>query len=490
MQKEKLNTEQIAKMYAEKIEQEIPPELMKVAKNVIDCYDFNPEKESFLVITDTKVLEENSNFIKAIENNLEQRTDKKPETNGNYEIIVIPTSPYSATPLGEYVGKKMKNRPVLIATSMSRSHSMETGDAYKGEISMKEKYDEIINSSKFQKMIEKGWSTISPKQLTQLEDGENNYYNRLKKRAQETRSRIISITKGHNPFEILTKGAVEESVETLREKATKVKELMREVEQIHIITELGTNLTLKPRIDKTEIEDGKLDKPGSLSNYPIGEWSCSPYLKGANGKLVVDIAAGGNHNKDQFEKYGPVSLDIKEGVVTSMGDENNTWDLNELKNLLSESTNYDLLEKKDPNDSNLIKKQKNERIKIQKLVDKFFDDKKIDNPLVKSMLKYWIMGDNHNHHCFRLAEFAVGTNTKACKGKTSKNIGSSEGEKIYGTTHIAIGSNGSFGVDKNDPNFNASAIHCDMVISKPTIECTKNSGDKFKLIDNGKPINY
>ncbi|MFH1890417.1 MAG: hypothetical protein ABIJ91_02540 [Candidatus Kuenenbacteria bacterium] len=491
MEKEQLSNEQIAELYAEKVEQETNPELKTVAKNVIDCYNFQPEKESLLVITDTKVMQDNPLFITAVEQELKARTSQSKKTVGNYEIVVIPASPYSATPLEKFVGDKMKNRPTLIVTSMSRSHSVETADAHKGVIPAKEEFDKIINSHKLQKLVEKEWSTIPLKRLTELKnDEEDEYYDELKDLAQKTRSRIVSITKGHNPFEILTKGAVEESVEVLREKAEKVDQLMRNVEQVHITTDLGTDLTLRPRSDKTEVEDGRMDKPGKVSNYPIGEWSCSPYLEGANGKLVVDIAAGGNHNQDQFDEHGPVSLNIEDGIVISMGDKNTTWKLDELKNMLSENTDYDLLEKKDPNDHNLVKKQKAERMQVQGLVDEFFDDKDIDNPLIKSILKYWIMGDNRDHHCFRLAEFAVGTNTKACRNKEPKDIGSSEGEKIYGTTHIAIGANGTFGVAKTDPNYNNSQIHCDMVISKPTIECTKEDGSKFNLIENGKPIGY
>ena len=501
MSQEQLTNQRIAEAYGEKREQEINPELVGVAKNVVDCYDFNPEKESFLVITDTKVMELNADFIAAIEEELKQRTGQSKRAAGNYEIVVIPASPYSATPLEKYVGDKMKNQPILLVTSMSRSHSRETGAAYRGDIAPKKQFDQIIKSKKLQQTIQKGWSVISPDRLEELNKqtaisqeqiSEDNYYAELVELAKGNRSRIISITKGHNPYEILTKGAVEESVEALRERGDEVNTLMQDVAEVHITTDIGTDLVLRPRPDKTEIEDGRMNKPGQVSNYPIGEWSCSPYLEGANGTLVVDIAAGGNHNKDQFDEYGPIKLEIKDGVVISMGDKQNNWDLNKLKDFLSQNTDYNLLENEDKNDPTLSQRKKAERNRIQKLLDQFFGERNIKNPLVCSMLKYWVAGDNRQHHCFRLAEFAVGTNAMACKEKTPENIGSSEGEKILGTVHIAVGSNGTFGVDpiKDHENFNNVDIHCDMIISKPTVECTKKDNSKFNLIENGEPAGY
>lgn len=495
MEKEQSPNKKIAESYGDKIEQEQDFELGRVAKNVIDCYDFNPKKESFLVITDTKVMEANPEFIIAVERNLKERTNKDQRTKGNYEIIIIPASPYSATSLGEFVGDKMKNRPVLITTSMSRSHSLETGVAYRGEIPKKGNFDEIIKSEKFNKFVDESKSTVTSERLEELREqaeipqekiDEDNYYSKLQEIAKKTRSRIISITKGCNPYEILTKGAVEEPVEKLRERADKINRLMKNVEQVHIKTNIGTDLVLKPRIDKSIFEDGKLNKPGDVSNYPIGEWCCAPQLDGANGTLMVDIAAGGNHNKDQFDEFGPIELEIKNGIVISI----NKYNLSEFKDFLSNNTNYDLLEKDDSNNAELKNKKEEEKNRIQKLTGKFFNERNIENPLVRSMLKYWIAGDNRYHHCFRLAEFAVGTNSMACKNKTPENIGSSEGEKMFGTTHIAVGANRTFGIKKDDPDYNNSAIHCDMVIGNPTIECIQKDNSKFNLIKKGEPIGY
>ncbi len=462
-----------------------------VAKNVIDSFGFNPEKETMLVITDREVWEKNPLFLHAIKAELEERIhhrNKRTTTKavGNYEFITIPPS-HSATPLGKYVGDKMRDRPVLIVTSHSRSHSPETGDALQGSIPAKGYFDAIITSQKFTKTVQEGKSVITLDGLQQLQDeaaGDDdvNYYRRLKELARKTRSRIISITKGTNPFEVLNKGAVEESVEVLGQRAAKVQEMMQDVVKVKITTSAGTDLTLYPRLDKTEIENGRVDKPGMVSNYPIGEWSCSPYLERANGTLIVDVAAGGRHMKDQFDTHGPIRLEIKDGVVTAM----NNYDLNALKELLSQVSDYDLLERKDDESTNIEQLKKVEREKVQMAVDKFLEEQNINNSLMRSLLKYWIEGDNRAHHCFRLAEFAMGTNAKACQGKPPKYIGSSEGEKMLGTVHVAVGSNGSFDVDERDPNFNDVEIHCDMVVSKPTVVGYREDGTNVQLINNGE----
>ncbi|EKD56395.1 MAG: hypothetical protein ACD_58C00205G0004 [uncultured bacterium] len=101
-------------------------------------------------------------------------------------------------------------------------------------------------------------------------------------------------------------------------------------------------------------------------------------------------------------------------------------------------------------------------------------------------------GNNNNNHAYKLAEFAVGLNTMACKDKPDNYWGSTETEKKYGTSHIAFGSNGTFGVTNDDPNRNLANVHCDMIILDPqlTIECNKKDGTKFNLIENGLPIGY
>ena len=409
------------------------------AKNIIDCFSFNPEKESLLVITDGKVIETNNDFIEAISGELNLRTQDKQRTKGNWEMVVVPASPKSATPLGEMIGEKMKNRPVLIVTSMSRSHSKETGAAFRGDISDKSVFDEIIASKTFRNTVANGYSAYTPERLETIGNKlPDSTYEKMKLFAKNNRSRIISITKGHNPYEILTRGAVEEPVENLKERASKVNEIMKDVVRVHITSSLGTDIWLSLSTDLKEVEDGNLGKPGSLSNYPIGEWSCSPDWKDSDGVLVIDGPCGGNINQDIIDQSSPFILTFKNGEVI---------------------------------------------------------DIKGEGQALEMWKNYLDSGNNEKNQAYKLAEFAVGTNTKALKDKPREFWGSSEGEKVYGTAHIAVGSNGSFGRTPDDPNYNSAAVHCDMVLglhkkNRVTVECQKKDGAKFVLIDNGEPKEY
>jgi hypothetical protein len=151
------------------------------------------------------------------------------------------------------------------------------------------------------------------------------------------------------------------------------------------------------------------------------------------------------------KKYGPLRLEIKNGVVTRIND-----------------------------------------ISLADVISKVDAGVTTGNPLVDSVVKYLHEGQN-DVYAFRLAELGIGINGKACKDKPDEWIGSSEGEKIYRTIHIAFGSNGTFGVDRSDPTFNDCNIHCDNVVGVQTpitVECTKKDGTKFYLIKNGKPQEY
>jgi len=59
---------------------------------------------------------------------------------------------------------------------------------------------------------------------------------------------------------------------------------------------------------------------------------------------------------------------------------------------------------------------------------------------------------------YNIAEFGIGTNKMAKLGKSLLEV-----EKVYGTSHIALGSNATFGGEVDVP------FHSDGVILKPTI---------------------
>lgn len=423
-----LNPEELAPI-EDKITPESRERLETVANNMIDCFDWQPDQEGFAVITDTRVMRENPELIFLVEEVLKERAGNK----GHFRLMVAPESKRSTVPLGKSIGESMKGNPVLILTSRSRTHSLETGAAIRGDLATtKESLAKILKSGRFKETVKKGQSVISPKRLKELQaEIPDKYFDKLIKMAKEKGSRVISCTKGHNPFEILTKGAVEESVEKLKERAEKVDNLMKEVEKVHITSQEGTDLWLDVRPDKSEIEDGQINKPGKVSNYPIGEWSCSLKWEGSQGTLVVNGPCGGGLNKDKIDQ--PIRLTIEQGEVKTI-----------------------------------------EGGKASELLKEYLDQ-----------------GNDENNGAFKVAELGIGTNSKAVEGKPEEYWGSSETEKKYGTVHVAVGSNGTFGVKKDDPYYNPAAIHCDMILlGKINVECVKKDGSTFKLIEQGTPQGY
>lgn len=419
--------------------------LRQIAVNIIDCFDWQPNKEGFLVVTDTRVIQENPLMLRAIEYELKKRKDiaDKEKIGGGascHRVMVAPFSSKSATPFGETIGEALRNQPVLIITAMPRSHSKETGSAIRGDSKISQKYiNELLNSENIETLIKNGFSGLNLERLVG-EDGKmsEKIWQKFQELVKKNRVRLISITKGHNPFEILTKGAVFESVEKIRERADKVQELMKDVKRVHITSPLGTNLWLNIRPDLTEVEDGRVDKPGKLSNYPVGEWACSPDWSGSDGVMIVDGPCGGNINQHIIDRGDPLRLIIKNGEIIDIqgGEEAET--------------------------------------------------------LLKAYLD---SGNNDKNHAYKLAELGIGINAKALEGKPRECWGSTEGEKKYGTVHVAVGSNGSMGRKKDDQFFNAAEVHCDMVLGlniggEATVECERGDGSTFILIKNGQPVGY
>jgi hypothetical protein len=391
--------------------------LCRVAENLVNCFDWNPSKEDFLIVTDTKVMEENPIILKALEQELQkhiQTAKEKKIGTGQYKILTTEASSKSGTSLGKEIGEQMRDKPVLVITSMSRSHSNETGVAFRGDVR------EYLQPYKEQ-LSDEAWLKIEEMAL-------------------KKRSRIMSLTKGHNPYEILTEGAALEDPEILKERADKITELMKNVVEMHITSQLGTDLRLTRAIrpESAFVEDGRVNKPGKFANFPFGEWCCSPDWDGSSGILVVDGPCGGNINQDIIDAGEPLRLTFKNGQIIKMngGEE-----------------------------------------------------------ALAMLKKYLNSGNNKHNDAYRLAELGIGINSCALQGKPRKNWGSSEGEKKYGSCHIAVGNNGALGRKSDDPNFSAAEVHCDMVLGlntggEITMECFNKDGTNFKLIDNGKANGY
>ena len=75
-----------------------------------------------------------------------------------------------------------------------------------------------------------------------------------------------------------------------------------------------------------------------------------------------------------------------------------------------------------------------------------------------------------------IGEFAFGLNRKA---RVSANF--VEAEKLGDAVHFAFGHNTDM-----PGGMNTSATHMDFLVSKPTVEATRNNGEKFIAMKNGQ----
>ena len=84
-------------------------------------------------------------------------------------------------------------------------------------------------------------------------------------------------------------------------------------EEIRIKTRLGTDLTLRCGGRDVQVQDGILDKVGSLHNWPAGEVGIAPLENSANGKIVFDVCFTGIGKLKR-----PLSMEVKKGEVAKI----------------------------------------------------------------------------------------------------------------------------------------------------------------------------
>jgi leucyl aminopeptidase (aminopeptidase T) len=83
-----------------------------------------------------------------------------------------------------------------------------------------------------------------------------------------------------------------------------------------ITTKKGTDLVLWFAGRKIEIDDGLLDKKGSLHNLPAGEVGVAPLENSADGRIVVDICMAGVNEGRRLEK--PITISLCKGRISSI----------------------------------------------------------------------------------------------------------------------------------------------------------------------------
>jgi leucyl aminopeptidase (aminopeptidase T) len=82
----------------------------------------------------------------------------------------------------------------------------------------------------------------------------------------------------------------------------------------HITTKKGTDISLWFTGRKISMDDGILDKPGSLHNLPSGETGVAPIESSADGKIVVDVCMVGVKSRGRMKN--PIIIHVKKGRIS------------------------------------------------------------------------------------------------------------------------------------------------------------------------------
>lgn len=400
-------------MSPEERESEIFKKLEQSASNVIKCldikYDFEEKKgQNIVIVTDEAVT---PMVLEAFKEQALKAVDSK-----DLRIVVSGVPNSLGESLGDGIGDKILSADkVILLTSKSRTHSKEVKKIWGGE----ESDNEDINRLKQRRKKERG-SMFGGK------------------------ASVFSITRA-NDLSLLTEGAVLEDLEKMWERITKFKEKFKDAKKVFITTEKGTNLELVIKEGTIAAEDGKLDKPGNVANFPFGEVGCAPSFEGTNGVLVVD-GVGGKAGATTNEGYihEPIKMFIEDGVVVRMEGGQEAEDF----------WKY-----------------------LEQIQAKYL----IDNPGGKGSV-------------FRLAEFSFGMNNAAWRigENESKKLPPTqlEAEKALGTIHIALGNNALSlllgGYTSTDLEYNGIGFHSDQVILEPSVIAENKNGEKVELILQGQ----
>ncbi|UCD91888.1 MAG: aminopeptidase [Methanobacteriota archaeon] len=216
----------------------------------------------------------------------------------------------------------------------------------------------------------------------------------------------------------------------LRRRVAKLKRVLDVSEYLKAETAAGMDVKIGLEGRKARRDDGDFRKPGLGGNLPSGEVYVSPELGNSEGTIVFDGSmATGN---GELIIQDPVEVEVDGGFATKM-------------------------------------KGKKEARVLRKAVKK---GEQAAMSMVETGEFTKVKATQYARNASNLGEFGIGLNPKA---KIVGNI--LEDEKVFGTCHIALGSN-------YDEDAKAM-IHLDGIIYKPTITAYKG-GKPTILMKRGK----
>lgn len=219
----------------------------------------------------------------------------------------------------------------------------------------------------------------------------------------------------------------------LRETCKKIKDEIDKGIEAHITSPSGTDIVIGLRNREAKADDGNFQEMGRGGNLPCGEVFVSPELGVSSGMIGFDgsiVIEGG-----EVIIETPIMAKVENGFVTEISGEN---EAEELKRTINKS---------------------------EDTVKEFVSQGKIPENLK----------DQYIQNSRNLGELGIGLN------KNAKIVGNMlEDEKVYGTCHIAIGSN----YDEDAK----SLIHLDGLIKAPTITVKYGDGSEKAIMKDGEVV--
>lgn len=216
----------------------------------------------------------------------------------------------------------------------------------------------------------------------------------------------------------------------MRENCKKLSDILTKADCVKITTQLGTDLEIGLRGRICKADDGDFTENGKGGNLPAGEVFISPELNSSNGTIIFDGCISSERGVILIKN--PITCKVENGFVKEILGVEEAEKLKETLNNFEEKTK------------------------------ELANNGKIPKESEESYLK----------NIRNLGEFGIGLNKKA------KIVGKIlEDEKVYGTCHIALGSN----YDEDAKALN----HLDGIINSPTI-IAKVEGKEIILMKDGK----
>lgn len=219
----------------------------------------------------------------------------------------------------------------------------------------------------------------------------------------------------------------------LRKICKSIKEELDRASQVHIVAESGTDIIIGLKNREAKADDGDFKEMGKGGNLPCGEVFISPQLGTSKGTIAFDgsiTVEGGEVIIDT-----PITVNVKNGFVTEI---TGSDEAEELKDTIEKAKNT---------------------------VKEFASSGKIPRDVEEEYTK----------NTRNLGELGIGLNRNA------KIVGNMlEDEKVYGTCHIAIGSN--YDDDAK------SLIHLDGLIKNPDITVKYENGSVKNIMRDGEVI--